>query len=108
MGQLFYQSSRGGFGVPAVEVGRICVKLLGREAGRKCVVVDLADKSFVLITGPKEVTGVRRRRANVNHIEPLQDTVDIKRGASDEEVTEALKSAGKLEAMSQPVKPSLG
>lgn len=92
----------------AIEVGRICVKLLGREAGRKCVVVDLADKSFVLVTGPKKVTGVRRRRANVNHIEPLQDSVDIKRGASDEEVTEALKSAGKLEAMAQPVKPSFG
>ena len=92
----------------AIEVGRICVKLLGREAGRKCVVVDLADKSFVLVTGPKKVTGVRRRRANVNHIEPLQDSVDIKRGASDEEVTEALKSAGKLEAMAQPIKPSFG
>jgi len=103
-----YQSFEGGFGVSAIEVGRICVKLLGREAGRKCVVVDLADKSFVLVTGPKKVTGVRRRRANVNHIEPLQDSVDIKRGASDEEVTEALKSAGKLEAMAQPVKPSFG
>jgi large subunit ribosomal protein L14e len=94
--------------VPAVEVGRICVKLLGREAGKKCVVVDLADKSFVLITGPKEVTGVRRRRANVNHIEPLQDSIQIKRGASDEEVMGALKSAGKLETMAQIVKPALG
>ena len=94
--------------MPAVEVGRICVKLLGREAGKKCVVVDLADKSFVLITGPKEVTGVRRRRANVNHIEPLQDSIEIKRGASDEEVVEALKSAGKLETMAQVVKPALG
>ena len=94
--------------MPAIEIGRICVKLLGREAGKKCVVVDLADKSFVLVTGPKDVTGVRRRRANVNHIEPLQESIDIKRGASNEEVTAALKSAGKLEAMAQPVKPSFG
>ena len=94
--------------MPAVEVGRICVKLLGREAGKKCVIVDFADKSFVLVTGPKEVTGVRRRRANVNHIEPLQDSIEIKRGASDEEVIEALKSAGKLETMAQAVKPALG
>ena len=93
--------------MPAAEVGRICVKLLGREAGRKCVVVDLTDKSFVLITGPKEVTGVRRRRVNINHIEPLQDSIEIKRGASDEEVTGALKSAGKLEGMAQAVKPVL-
>lgn len=92
--------------MPAIEVGRICVKLSGREAGRKCVIVDVVDKSFVSVTGPKSVTGVRRRRANVNHVEPIQDKIDVKRGASDEEVEEALKAAGKLDSMSQTVKPS--
>ena len=91
----------------AIEVGRICVKLSGREAGRKCVVVDLVDKSFVLITGPKKVTGVRRRRANINHVEPLQDAIEIKRGASDDEVAEALKAAGKLEDMAKTIAPVL-
>ncbi|MGB9756749.1 MAG: 50S ribosomal protein L14e, partial [Candidatus Bathyarchaeales archaeon] len=94
--------------MPAIEVGRVCVKLTGREAGRKCVIVDIIDKSFVLITGPKNVTGVKRRRVNINHIEPLQDKITIKRGASDEEVTEALKEAGKLEEMAQMVKPTIG
>lgn len=94
--------------MPAIEVGRICVKLTGREAGRKCVIVDIIDKSFVLITGPKNVTGVKRRRVNINHIEPLQEKITIKRGASDEEVTEALKEAGKLEEMAQMVKPTIG
>jgi large subunit ribosomal protein L14e len=93
--------------VAAIEVGRICVKLSGREAGRKCVVIDIVDKSFVVITGPKKATGVRRRRANINHVEPLQDTVEIKRGASDEEVEEALKAAGKLEDMAKIVTPVL-
>ncbi|MDH5754190.1 MAG: 50S ribosomal protein L14e [Candidatus Bathyarchaeota archaeon] len=93
--------------MPAIEVGRICVKLSGREAGRKCVIVDIIDKSFVLITGPKNMTGIKRRRANINHIEPLQDKVKIKRGASDEEVVEALKSSGKLEEITQMVKPAL-
>jgi large subunit ribosomal protein L14e len=93
--------------MPAIEVGRICVKLTGREAGRKCVIVDLIDKSFVLVTGPKTVTGIKRRRTNVNHIEPLEDKIAIKRGASDEEVTEALKASDKLEAMAQKVKPAL-
>ncbi len=79
----------------AIEVGRICVKATGREAGKRCVIVDLADKSFVLVTGPKSVTGVRRRRANINHIEPLQDKVEIKRGATDEEVADALKKLEK-------------
>jgi large subunit ribosomal protein L14e len=93
--------------VPAIEVGRICAKLTGREAGRKCVIVDLMDKSFVLITGPKTVTGIKRRRVNVNHIEPIQDMIEIKRGASDEEVAEALKAAGKLEEMAKTIKPAL-
>jgi large subunit ribosomal protein L14e len=93
--------------MPAIEVGRICVKVLGREAGRKCVIVDLTDKSFVLITGPKKLTGVKRRRVNASHIEPMHDKIDIKRGASDEEVTDALKSLDKLEMMKKEVKPAL-
>jgi len=91
----------------AIEVGRICVKLVGREAGRKCIIVDVMDKNFVLITGPKDVTGVKRRRANANHVEPLKDKIKIKRGAADEEVAEALKASGKLEEMTQMVKPAL-
>jgi large subunit ribosomal protein L14e len=93
--------------MPAIEVGRICVKVSGREAGRKCVIVDVVDKSFVLITGPKKVTGIRRRRANVNHVEPLQDSVEIKRGASDDEIEEVLKASGKLDMMTKEVKPAL-
>jgi len=93
--------------MPAIEVGRICVKLTGREAGKKCVIVDIIDKSFVLITGPKTVTGIKRRRSNINHVEPIQEKIAIKRGSSDEEVAEALKTAGKLEEMAQKVKPVL-
>jgi len=93
--------------MPAIEVGRTCVKLVGREAGRKCVIVDIVDKSFVLVTGPKTVTGVKRRRVNINHIEPVQDRIEVKRGASDEDVIEVLKASGKLEEMAQMVKPAL-
>ena len=92
--------------MPALEVGRICVKLYGRETGKKCVIVDLTDRSFIVVTGPKSVTGVRRRRVNINHVEMLDDKIDIKRDASDEEVAEVLKSSGKLEAMSQTSKPA--
>jgi len=93
--------------LPAIEVGRICVKIAGREAGRKCVVIDVIDKNFALITGPKQLTGVKRRRVNINHIEPTTEKIDIKRGASDEEVMEALEKAGKIEEMKKIIKPSL-
>jgi large subunit ribosomal protein L14e len=93
--------------LPAIEVGRICVKIVGREAGRRCVIVDIVDKNFALITGPRKVSGVKRRRVNANHLEPTQTKIDVKRGATDEEVTEALKAAGKLEEMTTIVKPTL-
>ena len=98
-------STKGVVVLPAIEIGRVCVKQFGRETGKKCVIVDVMDKSFVLITGPKKVTGVRRRRANINHIEPTQVKIDVTRGASDEEVNSVLQSSGMLEEMAQPVKP---
>ena len=93
--------------MPAMEVGRICVKIVGREAGKKCVLVDIVDKNFVLITGPKVVSDIKRRRVNINHIEPTSEKIDINRGATDGEITEALKTAGKLEEMAKTVKPAL-
>lgn len=93
--------------MPAIEVGRICIKVRGREAGRKCVIVDIIDENFVLITGPKSLTGVKRRRANINHIEPLDKKIDIEKGASDEEVLKALEQAGLLDYMRERIKPEL-
>lgn len=92
--------------MPPIEVGRICVKLRGREAGRKCVIVDIIDANFVLITGPKSITGVKRRRVNINHIEPLDKKVEISKGASDEEVAKALEEAGLIDFMKERVKPA--
>ena len=77
--------------VPAYEVGRICVKTAGRDAGRRCVIVDLMDKNFALVTGPKEVSGVRRRRVNVNHIKPLEEKIAIEKGATDEQIAALMK-----------------
>ena len=89
----------------SIEVGRICVKLTGRETGRKCVVVDVIDKNFALVTGPKSVTGVRRRRTNVDHLEPTLESIEVKKGAVDEEVEKALTKAKKTKYMKEEVAP---
>ena len=91
----------------AIEVGRICVKTFGREAGKKCVIVDIIDKNFVLVTGPKSISKVKRRKANVNHLEPTELKIDIRRGAADEEVVKALKAAGKMEEVGVQLRPVL-
>jgi len=71
------------------DVGRICIKIAGREAGKHCVIVKKLEENFVLVTGPKIVTKVRRRRCNIDHLEPLQIKINIKENASDEEVLKA-------------------
>jgi large subunit ribosomal protein L14e len=69
-----------------MEIGRICVKLAGRDAGNVCVVVDNMEKNFVLIDG-----NVRRRKCNVLHLEPLDEIIDVKKGASHTDVATAFK-----------------
>ncbi|MCC6017458.1 MAG: 50S ribosomal protein L14e [Candidatus Verstraetearchaeota archaeon] len=88
----------------AIEVGRICVKTRGREAGKKCVIVDIIDDKFVLVTGPKSVSGVKRRRSNIKHLEPTEKKIEVKAGASDDEVIEALNKQNLLEYMKEPIK----
>jgi large subunit ribosomal protein L14e len=77
----------------AIEIGRVCKKLQGREAGRYCVVVDTVDEGYVMVTGPRDVTDVRKRQCNILHLEPTDDIIDIKKGASDEDVKKALEKA---------------
>jgi len=76
--------------VSAYDVGRVCVKLRGREAGGRCVIVDLIDRNYVVVAGP----GVKRRRANMSHLKPLDAVVDVRKGAGDEEIAAALERAG--------------
>jgi large subunit ribosomal protein L14e len=63
------------------------MKLQGREKGKKCVIVDVIDRNFVVVAGP----GVKRRRVNMDHILALDETVNVQRDASDAEIAGALK-----------------
>lgn len=71
------------------DIGTICVKIAGRDANKRCVIVELIDANTVLIDGE-----TRRRKCNVRHLEPLSQKVDLKKGASTKEVATALKGLG--------------
>ena len=71
------------------DIGRVCIKTTGREAGNYCVIIEIIDKNYALIDGLK----VRRRRVNFNHIEPTIDMIEIKKGANHKTVEEAIKKA---------------
>ena len=77
----------------AFEVGRVAVKTAGREVARKCVILGFVDKNFVLITGAG-LSGVRRRKANLKHLVPLDQSIKVKENAKDEDVAKAINSAG--------------
>ena len=70
-------------------IGRICVKLLGREAGKTCVIADELEGNFVLIDG-----NVRRRKCNLDHLEISENLLKIKKNASTSEIQAAMKDAG--------------
>jgi large subunit ribosomal protein L14e len=65
-----------------MEIGRVCVKIAGHEAGKKCVIVDVIDRTYVLVAGPE----IKRKRCNVAHLEPLPQKLDIAKDASDEDI----------------------
>ncbi len=70
------------------EVGRVCVKIAGRDAGQTAVVVDVMKDGFVLIDG-----NVRRKKCNVKHLEPLKDVLKIKKGATTTDVRKAMATS---------------
>ena len=80
----------------SLNVGTVCMKVAGREAGGICCIVKPVDKTFVMITGPQLVTGIKRRRCNIEHLEPTEIILDIKPDATDEEIIEAYKKMNVL------------
>ncbi len=72
-----------------MNVGQLCVKISGRDAGKTCVIVHMIEGNFVLVDG-----NTRRRKCNLSHLEPLLRTLPIPDNASHEDVVNAFKNAG--------------
>ena len=72
-----------------IEIGRVCIKIAGRDAGRECTVIDILDNTFVLIDG-----NTRRRKCNIMHLEPTQKVIKIKKNASHDDVKKEFEKLG--------------
>lgn len=72
-----------------MDVGRLCVKIAGRDAGKKCVIIEVIDDKFVMVDGE-----TRRRKCNVKHLEPLKEMLKISKGATHEAVKAEFKKLG--------------
>ncbi len=67
-------------------VGRICIKLAGRDAGNEAVIIDILDDKYVLIDG-----NVRRRKCNILHLEPTSKKIEMRKNASHDDIVKAFK-----------------
>lgn len=72
-----------------IEVGRICTKIAGREAGKLCVVIEVIDDKFCIIDGD-----VRRKKCNFTHLDPLDKKIAVEKGASHEKIVQEFKKLG--------------
>jgi len=71
------------------EIGRLCVKTAGRDAGKKTVIINIIDNKYVMIDGE-----TRRRKCNVSHLEPLKGVIKIKKDASHAEIKKEFEKLG--------------
>ncbi|MBS3112705.1 50S ribosomal protein L14e [Candidatus Woesearchaeota archaeon] len=81
-----------------MQVGRVCLKIAGRDANLQCVVVDTLNENYVLIDGQ-----TRRKKCNIKHLEPLNKTLNIKKKASHSDVIKAFKDL-KIEILEKKTK----
>jgi large subunit ribosomal protein L14e len=81
------------------EIGRLAVKIAGRDAGKKCVVIDTVDKKHVLIDGE-----TRRKKCNLKHLQPLPHIIQISKGIEHSALVVALQKIGIESRSSQPKK----
>ena len=66
----------------ALEIGCVCVKTTGREAGNRAVVIEEVDDNFVIVQGPR----VRKRKCNVLHLVPVGKKISVTKSMSQKDI----------------------
>ncbi|MCX8197142.1 MAG: 50S ribosomal protein L14e [Candidatus Micrarchaeota archaeon] len=60
----------------AIQVGRVCIKTKGRDAGTKVVVTKIIDKNFVMVRSSARKKNPERK-CSILHLEPTDTIVNI-------------------------------
>lgn len=74
-------------GAKGHDVGAVCVKIAGRDAGKLCVVTEVIDGQFVKVDG-----FTRPRKVSTKHLEPIGKKVELKKGASSADIQKLLSA----------------
>jgi len=71
-----------------MEIGQVCIKTKGREAGRTIVVLSKPKAGKVLVDGTK----VKRKQCNMLHLFPINKIAKVSEEENHEGVVKALKA----------------
>ncbi|MEK6874814.1 MAG: hypothetical protein AABX52_03645 [Nanoarchaeota archaeon] len=80
-----------------IGIGQVCVKIAGRDAGKRCVVIDMINAQYALIDGE-----TRRRKCNIIHLDPTLEHLDIEQNAPRDDLVELFKKKGWVVRDSKP------
>ena len=72
-----------------LDIGRVCMKIAGRDSNKIAVVIKKLDDNHVLIEG-----NVRRKKCNIKHLEPLNKILKIKGEETGDNIRELLEKEG--------------
>ena len=72
-----------------MDVGRVCVKRVGRDAGALVVILKVLDDNYVLVEGPT----TKRTRCNKRHLIPTEKVLPVREDMPREEILKLLEEA---------------
>ncbi|MEM2115485.1 MAG: 50S ribosomal protein L14e [Candidatus Woesearchaeota archaeon] len=79
-----------------MDIGRVCVKIAGRDSGKICVITQKIDDNFVIVDG-----FTRNKKVNIEHLEPLPQVIKNVEKLSKEQILKELEKIMKSKTSSE-------
>ncbi len=70
-----------------MDLGQVCIKLKGKDAGKKVVILSEVKQGRVLIDGAT----VKRKQCNILHLFPTEQKIKVGKDAKHEDIVKLLK-----------------
>ncbi len=70
-----------------MEIGQVCIKTKGKDAGKKVVILTKLKEGKVLIDGKQ----VKRKNCNILHLFPIEQKIKVEEKTTHEEIVKLLK-----------------
>jgi len=65
-----------------LEIGSVCIKTCGKEAGEKAVILEIINDKQVMVIGSK----VKKRKCNKAHLVPIGEKISVTKSITQKEL----------------------